>query len=129
VLSQSAAPQDGVFTATVEAKRSAVVLLKATYDRRWTATVDGVTAKPSMMAPSLVGVEVPGGRHVIRFEYEPYSRYPLLFAIGAITLLGLAVYPRRGALRQVSFLRKVPAGRDSRDAEARELHSSEVPGS
>jgi Gpi18-like mannosyltransferase len=99
VLRQTATPQDGVFTATVEANRTAVVLLKATYDRRWTATVDGSPMKAAMMAPSLVGVEVPAGRHVVRFKYEPYDRYPLLLALGAITLLGLALYPRRAALR------------------------------
>jgi uncharacterized membrane protein YfhO len=71
------------------------VLLKATYDPRWTVTVDGLRAKTEMMAPSLVGVEVQPGRHVVRFKYVPYSHYPLLLAIGALTLLGLAIYPRR----------------------------------
>ena len=87
--------QDGVFTATVEANRRAVVLLKATYDPRWTATVDGAPAKPVMMAPSLVGVDVPPGRHEVRFRYEPYAHYPLLLAIGLLTLLGLALFERR----------------------------------
>ena len=98
VLTQSETLQDGVFDATVQASRTAVVLLKATYDPRWTVTVDGASAKPVMMAPSLVGVEVPPGRHVVRFRYAPYGDYPLLLAIGVLTLLGLAIVPRRSAI-------------------------------
>ncbi len=88
-----------MFSSTVLANRPAVVLLKSTYDPRWTVTVDGLPAKTSMMAPSLVGVAVPPGRHEIRFVYKPYDRYPLLLAVGVLTLLGLAAYPRREALR------------------------------
>jgi Gpi18-like mannosyltransferase len=102
VLAQSNALQDGVFDATVTARRRAVVLLKATYDPRWTVTVDGQHAKPEMMAPSLVGVEVPPGRHVVRFRYAPYSHYPILLAIGALTLLGLVLVPRRQALMRTA---------------------------
>ena len=72
VVIQQEDRQDGVFTATVEAARPAVVLLKASYDPRWTVTVDGLRSDPVMMAPSLVGVDVPSGRHDIRFRYPPY---------------------------------------------------------
>jgi hypothetical protein len=82
----------------VEANRPAVVLLKATYDPRWTATVDGLPDEPTMMAPSLVGVEVTRGHHIVRFKYRPYHRYPVLLALGAFTLLGLWIYPRRAAM-------------------------------
>jgi hypothetical protein len=99
VVTQSNRLQDGVFDATVEARRRAVVLLKATYDPRWTVTVDGLHSKPEMMAPSLVGVEVGPGRHVVSFKYVPYSHYPVLLAIGALTLLGLALYPRRNKVQ------------------------------
>ena len=98
VLMQNNTLQDGVFDATVKARRRAVVLLKATYDPRWTVTVDGQRAKPEMMAPSLVGVEVSPGRHVVRFRYAPYSHYPVLLGIGVLTLLALGFVPRRHAL-------------------------------
>jgi hypothetical protein len=91
VLGQSAVPEDGDFMATVVADRPAVALLKATYDPRWTATVDGVPVEPVMMAPSLVGVDVPAGRHDVRFRYQPYEHYPELIAIGLLTLIGLAL--------------------------------------
>jgi uncharacterized membrane protein YfhO len=99
VLTQSNRLQDGRFDTTVEARRPAVVLLKATYDPRWTVTVDGLRAKPAMMAPSLVGVEVPAGRHVVRFRYKPYAGYPVLLGIGALTFLALLLVPRQAAIR------------------------------
>jgi hypothetical protein len=99
VLTQSNELQDGRFDATIEARRPAVVLLKATFDPRWTVTVDGLRAKASTMAPSLVGVEVPTGRHVVRFRYRPYSGYPLLLALGGVTLLALALVRRRHLVR------------------------------
>jgi hypothetical protein len=100
IVAQSARLQDGIFTASVRTTRSAVVLLKATYDPRWTVTLDGQAAKPTMMAPSLVGVEVPPGQHQVRFRYKPYSHYPMLLAIGAIALLALALVDRRDAVRR-----------------------------
>jgi hypothetical protein len=98
VVRQGATLQDGIFTGTVEANRPAVVLLKASYDRRWTATVDGLPVKPVMMAPSLVGVDVPTGRHVVRFRYDPVDDYPLLLGVGLLTLLGLVLVPRYTSL-------------------------------
>jgi uncharacterized membrane protein YfhO len=92
----------GVFTATVQTRRTAVVLLKASYDPSWRARVDGASAKPVMMAPSLVGVEVGPGRHVVRFRYASYPDYPLLLAIGILTALALTILPRRTAFRRLN---------------------------
>ena len=110
VLAQAHKAQDGVFEATVEASRPSVVLLKASYDPRWTVTVDGLPDSATMMAPSLVGVEVPAGRHEVRFRYEPYGHYPLLLLIGALTLIAFAFVPRRIALlrRPAGFPDEVP---------------------
>src|SRR5215211_5005123 len=113
VVSQSHVLEDGFFRASVDAARPAVALLKATYDRRWHATVDGLPAKAEMMAPSLVGVEIPAGRHVVEFKYEPYGAYPLLLTLGALTLLALALFPRRDDLR-----RRLIALRESRRGHA-----------
>ena len=120
MLAQAQKPQNGVFTATVEASRPGVVLLKASYDPRWTVTVDGLADKAAMMAPSLVGVEVPAGRHEVRFRYKPYGHYPLLLVIGVLTLIALALVPRRAAL---SPLREPvsgdlpPSAEEARDTE------------
>ena len=85
---------DGRFTTTVTANRKAVVLLKASYDPRWTVTVDGRPAATQMVAPAYVGVGVGPGRHTVRFTYEPYPHYPELLALGALTLLAIGLGPR-----------------------------------
>jgi uncharacterized membrane protein YfhO len=69
-------------------------MLKASYHPRWTVTVDGKPAQTQMVAPSFVGVEVPAGRHSVEFRYEPYPSYWLLFLVGVIALIALAVVPR-----------------------------------
>ena len=43
---------------------------------------------------------VPAGEHVVEFRYEPYPHYPLLLALGALTLLALALLPHREGLRR-----------------------------
>ena len=101
VLSSTEDRAGGVFAATVEMRRPAVVLLKESYDPSWTATVDGKAVKPVMMAPSLVGVEVGPGHHFVRFRYAPYAAYPALFAIGILCALALAILPRRAAFALV----------------------------
>src|SRR5262249_29177537 len=101
VLSQSATLPNGVFAGTVEANREAVVLLKASYDRRWTATVDGRSVHPGMVAPRLVGIGGPPGRPGGRFASKPYDHYPGLLAVGCPPLLGLAASPRRARLAEL----------------------------
>ena len=101
VLDQTEVLEDGDFRATVRARRPAVVLLKATYDPRWSVTVDGTPADPTMMAPSLVGVEVPPGRHEVHFRYEPYGWYAVLIALGGLALLALVLIPYREQVSRV----------------------------
>ncbi len=124
VLTQSEVLRDGAFLASVDANRPAVVLLKASYDSRWTVTVDGLPAKPTMMAPSLVGVEVPAGRHLVWFRYRPYDRYPMLLAIAGVTLLALTLFPRRAAVRRL--LRSSGRG-EAQVADTREPAAAERP--
>ena len=67
----------------------------------------------------LVGVEVSPGRHIVRFKYSSYSHYPVLLAIGALTLLGLALYPRRTRARALLERRSRRRPRTHRDESAR----------
>ncbi len=99
VIKANNAPLDGTYTANVELERPAVVLLKESFDPRWTVTVDGESAQPVMMAPSFVGVQVDSGSHVVAFHYKSYPHYPLLAAFGIATLLALALWPYRGRIR------------------------------
>jgi hypothetical protein len=81
----------GAVRTSVFANRTAVVLLKASFDPGWQVTVDGQPATTEMVAPALVGVTVSPGYHTIVFTYKGYSHYPLLFAIALVTLVGVGV--------------------------------------
>ena len=87
---------DGRFTGQVTSSRPAWVMLKESYSPRWTATVDGKPVQTQMLAPSFVGVPVPAGTHLVVFKYRPRSSYPVLFALGAFILLGIALGPTLG---------------------------------
>ena len=95
VLTAFAQPSDGRFGGDVQADRTAVVQLKASFDPRWTATVDGVDAPTEMIAPGFVGVRVTPGHHRVLFVYHAYPFYWLLFAFGAAVMIALVVVERR----------------------------------
>jgi Bacterial membrane protein YfhO len=80
-------------SATVIARRRAVVLLKVAYDPGWKATVDGHAAPTIMLAPALVGVEVSAGYHVVTFTYHGYGDYGVLYGVAVVTLLGVGLGP------------------------------------
>lgn len=84
---------EGEATATVRANRTAVVLLKATYDPDWTVTVDGKPRPTEMIAPAYVGVRVGPGTHVVAFRYRPFAYYPELAALGLLAAVILACAP------------------------------------
>jgi hypothetical protein len=85
--------QDGYFAGAVTANRTAAVVLKATYDPGWRVTVDGREATPYMVVPGFVAVTVSAGTHDVVFQYIGYSHYGVLFGIGALTLIILALGP------------------------------------
>ena len=97
VVSVHAELAEGRVGATVVARRDAVVVLSASYDPGWVATVDGHRATTEMLAPALVGVAVGPGRHTVGFAYEGYGGYPWLLGLAAFTVLALvALLGRRG---------------------------------
>jgi uncharacterized membrane protein YfhO len=69
------------------AARRSVVLLSASYDPGWQATVDGRPARTVMLAPALVGVTVEPGRHEIVFQYFGYRHYEALFVLALLGIL------------------------------------------
>jgi hypothetical protein len=97
ILTESDDPANGVFRMSVELDRPATVILKSTYDNRWQVTVDGSSVEPQMVAPSFVGCTLPAGMHEIEFRYAGFPEYWLLFALAALTLLGLWLISRRKA--------------------------------
>jgi len=102
VESTIALPADGRFGGNVHANRTAVVQLKASFDPRWTVTVDGRDTPTQMIAPGFVGVRVSPGDHRVLFAYHAYPFYWLLFAFGALVMVALVVVERR-------FLRPPPS--------------------
>ena len=99
VVSQSHQRRSGAFTAKVSLQRPGVVLAKTTYDPGWRAFVEGVERPTIFMAPAFVGVDVGIGTHDVRFEYQPYSKYPLWWALGVATLAALSWLHRRLATK------------------------------
>jgi hypothetical protein len=104
VLAQHAALVEGQVRASVVARRNCVVVLSASYDPGWSATVDGRPVATQMIAPALVGVPVGPGVHAIVFRYDGFGSYDELWALSVLVLLGLGLGPlawrkvrRRGA--------------------------------
>lgn len=91
----------GRVTTTVDMRHGGIVVLSASFDPGWTATVDGHRQRTQMVAPALVATHVPTGVHRIVFRYRGYGGYPELFALCALTLavlLSAELPPRTLAL-------------------------------
>lgn len=71
------------------------LLLKVSYHPRWQAFVDDREVPVVHSAPNLMVVDVPAGRHRIRFRYTnpPYQK--LLFCGSIVAVAGWLVAPRR----------------------------------
>jgi hypothetical protein len=83
----------GEASATVRMSRPGVVVLSASYDPGWTATVNGRRQPTLMVAPALVAVDVPAGTDHVVFSFHGYGDYPELLLLGGLTLALLAVAP------------------------------------
>jgi hypothetical protein len=93
VVTEQADLENGAARAVVHTTRRATVVLSASYDPGWRATVDGRRAPTVMVAPALVGVVVGPGVHTVAFAYGGYGSYDTLFALALVVLLGLALAP------------------------------------
>ncbi len=76
VLSSRADLADGTAATVVQLRRRAVVVLSASFDPDWTATIDGRPAPIQMVAPALPAVAVPPGTHRVTFRYTGFTGYP-----------------------------------------------------
>jgi hypothetical protein len=84
---------NGEAGALVRARRSATVVLSASYDPGWQAIVDGHTVPTVMVAPALVGVVVGPGTHTVTFHYGGYGSYDALFVLALIVFVLMATAP------------------------------------
>src|SRR5215831_14924368 len=83
---------DGEAAATARMRRPGVVVLSASYDPGWTATVNGRRRPTRMLAPALVAVDVPAGTDHVVFRFHGYGDYPELLALSGLAL-ALAAAP------------------------------------
>lgn len=90
---------DGAVDLDVRARRRAVVVVKANWDPRWHATVDGRAVRTVAVAPTWVAVPVPPGRHQVELRYESWPWTVPTLLVG---WLGLVLVARgRGWRRSV----------------------------
>jgi hypothetical protein len=89
VVAQADQLTAGRAAVTVAMRRRGVVVLSASFDPGWAATVDGRPQPTKMVAPALVATTVQAGAHRVVFRYSGFRGYPLLFAISAGVLLAL----------------------------------------
>ena len=87
LLAESAELPQGLVVANVRMRQAGVVVLSASFDPGWTATVDGRRQRTEMVAPALVATTVPAGMHRIIYRYRGWQDYPLLLAVGAAALI------------------------------------------
>lgn len=90
VVVQSADLENGTARAVVHTNRKAVVVLSASFDPGWHATVNRHPTPTIMVAPALVGVVVGAGVHTVTFTYQGYGSYTTLFVLALLTLVALA---------------------------------------
>jgi uncharacterized membrane protein YfhO len=93
VVTEHADLQNGAARAVVHTTRRATVVLSASYDPGWHATVNGRPAPTVMVAPALVGVVVGPGVHTVAFTYDGYGSYTALFVLAVVVLLAVALAP------------------------------------
>jgi hypothetical protein len=93
VVAQHADLPSGTASAVVHTTRRTTVVLSASYDPGWHATVNGRPAPTVMVAPALVGVVVGAGVHTVTFSYAGYGSYTALFVVAFVVLAALALAP------------------------------------
>jgi uncharacterized membrane protein YfhO len=74
-------------------RRPGIVVLSASYDPGWTATVNGRRRPTRMVAPALVAVDVPAGTDHVVFRFHGYRGYPAMLALSGLTLVLAAAAP------------------------------------
>jgi uncharacterized membrane protein YfhO len=80
-------------------RQPGVAVLSASYDPGWAATVNGRRQPIRMVAPALVGVDVPAGTDHVVFRYHGYGYYPEVLALSGLTLILIALAARYGRRR------------------------------
>ncbi|MDD5492710.1 MAG: YfhO family protein, partial [bacterium] len=85
-------PSEILLQACIESEQAWVLLADA-YFPGWQASIDGIPAKIYKADYALRGVSVPVGKHMVKFQYSPWSfklgLFTFLAALFVLSLLGL----------------------------------------
>jgi hypothetical protein len=93
VVVEHAELAQGRASAVVKTNRRATVVLSASYDPGWRATVDGHPEPTVMVAPALVGVVVGQGVHTVTFAFAGYGSYVPLLVLAVLVFAMLVFVP------------------------------------
>jgi hypothetical protein len=85
----------GELSAEVDMATSGTLLASVAYDPGWHAWVDGRPAATRMLAPALVGVNLPPGRHEVVLRYVGFDWYPELWVLGVLALVTVGMLGQR----------------------------------
>ena len=85
----------GIVHVEAECATASTLLLKITYHPNWHVTVDGRRVETTMLSPSLIGINLPAGRHVVDAAYVATSLKLPLVLIGLAVLMAWIVFRNR----------------------------------
>lgn len=85
----------GIVHVEAECATASTLLLKMTFHPNWQVTVDGRRVETTMLSPSLIGVNLPAGRHVVDAAYIATSSKLPLVLLGLAVLIAWIVFRNR----------------------------------
>jgi hypothetical protein len=80
--------------AVVRCASAATLVLNMTYHPNWRVTVDGTAVDTYMVSPSMIGIDLPAGRHAVVAEYRSTPIKAPLLVLGGVVLLAMVVARR-----------------------------------
>ena len=95
-------------TVDASARTPGMLVLSDAWDPGWKATVDGHSAPVHRVDYVFRGVQIPAGRHTVRFTYEPLT-WRIGWVVSLVALVGLGVACGVAGLRARSRRARTPA--------------------
>jgi hypothetical protein len=81
----------GRVTVEVSCPTAATLVLPITFHPNWQVSSDGAAIAAFMVSPSVIGISLPPGRHVVTAEYRSTPMKAPLLALGGLVLVGVVV--------------------------------------
>lgn len=79
----------GAYQTTVITRDTCFLLLKVSYHPQWNVFIDGQPTKNSVVAPNLMGIFVPEGKHLVSYVYQESWWRKLSLIVSALLFVGL----------------------------------------